>query len=58
MRQILISGALAAAATARIRTSTRGFVMDQVGNIGIALLVICVVVVLVMVVAIGFDSNI
>ena len=32
--------------------------MDQVGNIGIALLVICAVVVVVMVIAIGFDSNI
>jgi hypothetical protein len=32
--------------------------MDQVGNIGIALLVLCAVVVVVMVVAIGFDANI
>jgi len=32
--------------------------MDQVGNIGIALLVVCAVAVVVMVIAIGFDANI
>jgi hypothetical protein len=32
--------------------------MDNVGNIGIALLVVCAVVVVVMVVAIGFGSSV